>query len=159
MDELADYGNLLRIYLHSVLSLIFPIGTFLCWLANMLNFGISSVLWALFSIETPVRAKNTGMTNRRSTEFASQRVRIRRSRKYRDRCWTAIGHKNIFLANERQGFEWVWNWLVKSSIPGALSFALVNFYSHRFRPVDFFPTRISTPGSARMGMWRFWPLL
>ena len=78
MLELADYGNLLRIYLRSVLSPIFPDGTFLYWLANMLNLGISSVLWALLSTKTPygetspVRAGHASMANKRSTEFAGQ---------------------------------------------------------------------------------------
>ena len=64
------------------------------------TYRISVVLWAPFALKTllgkssPAQAKHV----RRKVEVAGKTLRIRRSRKQRDRCWPLIGYKTIFGA-------------------------------------------------------------
>ena len=71
----------------------------------------------------------------------SKPLRIRRSRKQCDRYFLQIAF--LCPITEKRSDE-SWNWYVKSSIPGALSFVLENFR----RPL--FQTRLTAPGSPRI---------
>ena len=66
--------------------------------ANMLNYGTSSVLWAPFSLKTLLEESSPGGARlvQKTVENAGKLLRIRRSRKQRDRCWPLI---------QRQAFE------------------------------------------------------
>ena len=67
-------------------------------------------LWNFFGFSGRVFSENfsrrklscTSQTVRRTVEFAGKFLRIKRSRKQRDRCWPPIGK---FVPNHRQAFE------------------------------------------------------
>ena len=75
----------------------------------------------------------------KTVEFAGKVLRIRRSRKQRDRCLPSIVLRPIREKHSNES----WNWFVKSSIPGvvALSWKL---------SLPFITTRLTAPGSPRM---------
>ena len=85
---------------------------------NFNNYGISLVLWGLFSLKTSstrssslARAKRV----RPTVEFAGKLLRIGRShQKGCDRCWPLIGHKKIQSQPDKHSNEF-WNWFVKKN--------------------------------------------
>ena len=82
-------------------------------------------LGSIFAEESSLaRAKHVRWT----VEFGGKRLRIRRLRQQRDRCWPLVGHKIIVLCQiTDKPSNKSWNWFVKSSIPEALSPVLENF--------------------------------
>ena len=91
-----------------------------CWMESALGF-----LGSIFAKESSLaRAKHVRWT----VEFGGTRLRIKRLRKQRDRCWPLVGHKIIVLRQiTDKPSNKSWNWFVKSSIPEALSPVLENF--------------------------------
>ena len=75
----------------------------------------------------------------KTVEFTGKLLRIRTSRKQRDRCWPSIVLRPIREKHSNES----WNWFVKSSIPGvvARSWKL---------SLPFITTRLTAPGSPRM---------
>ena len=69
--------------------------------ANMLRYGISSVLWAPFSLKTILEESTPAGARqvRKTVEKAGKFLSIKRSRKQRDRCWPlGLGAKILLCA-------------------------------------------------------------
>ena len=67
------------------------------------TYRISVVLWAPFVLKTLLRESTPAQAKhvRRKVEVAGKTLRIRRSRKQRDRCWSLIGYKIVFGAQSQ----------------------------------------------------------
>ena len=94
--------------------------------ANMLNYGISLILWPPFSLKTLLEESCPAQPSqvRRAVDFAGKLLRVRSSRKRCDKCLSLFWHKKSIRDKHSNESG---NWFFKSSIPGALSTVLENF--------------------------------